>query len=220
MRTRRPAFTLLEVLLVVLLLGVVLGLAWPNLAAVSRAEALGESGQRLKALVAMCRAQAMNEARRYRIAFRRDGSIRVTRQLDAVKAPHVFVPFRTTWTRDDYLLDDVWVESLLPLPSGPSPIDVADELIEFEEFDDLTPVSDFDDDVSVFFEPDGLSNSLRWTLRDTLGRGVQVTLDGRIGRLIVEPLESSENPERPPPLPDEDEVDVEALTAQYLETGP
>lgn len=214
------AFTLLEILLVILLMSVVLGLAWPNFAAAAKAEELGESQQRLKTLVAMCRAQAMNEARRYRITFRRDGSINVKRQLDAVRAPHVFVPFQADWTRKDYLLPSVWVDSILLLPAGPAPIDVTDELIEFEQYDDPAPLTDFEDDVYVFFEPDGGCTSLRWTLRDSAGRGVQMTLDGRLGKVVSEPIAQREDVQRPQAIPPEDEVDVEALTAQYLETGP
>jgi prepilin-type N-terminal cleavage/methylation domain-containing protein len=90
-------FTLLELLLVISLIALLAVLTWPNLDTASRSEHLDESGAADEALIAMCRAEAMSEALRYRITFRLDGSIKVRRQFDPIRAPHVFVPVERDW---------------------------------------------------------------------------------------------------------------------------
>ena len=53
---------------------------------------------------------------------------------------------------------------------------------------------------------------MRWVLRHEQGYGVQVTLDGRLGRMDFEPAERilEEEVERPPALPEE-ELEEEAM---------
>lgn len=223
MRTRR-GLTLLEVVIVIALLGVLAALVWPDLSSWQGSAQLEESGSRLKALVGMCRAQSMLEARRYRLRFRVDGSLRLSRQLDPILAPQTFVKVRDTWTRQPFLLEDVWVEAVLPLPEGPPPIEVEDELIEFDEFsEEPIPVTELEQAVDVYFEPDGVSGSARWILRSTDGRGLRMTLDGRLGRVVIEPAErvERESLERPDPLPEEEEQPTEAeLLAELEEERP
>ncbi|RMF73038.1 MAG: prepilin-type N-terminal cleavage/methylation domain-containing protein, partial [Planctomycetota bacterium] len=74
---RHRALTLLEVLLVVALLGVLFAVTLPSFSSSVEHEQLNESAMRMKALVGMCRAQAMNESRRYRLIFEVDGSVRI-----------------------------------------------------------------------------------------------------------------------------------------------
>ena len=218
----RNAFTLLEVLMVVALLAVVAAVAWPDFWQAKRSEELDESARRLKTLVQMCRAQAMNETRRYRMTFREDGSIKVTRQRDPVLAPHEYFRFRDPWANVPFLLEHVWVEALLPLPEGPPPMELEDELLEFEQFDDdePIPVTDLEHGFELNFEPDGISHSLRWILRDDDGRGFEMTLDGRLGRVRIEPVgKLSDEPERPEPL-DEDEDEEFEEEQPELEERP
>ncbi|MBU0641321.1 MAG: prepilin-type N-terminal cleavage/methylation domain-containing protein [Planctomycetes bacterium] len=220
--SQRPAFTLLELLLVIVLVGVLAAFAWPNLGTAARAEELEESARRIKALTAMCRAQAMNESRRYRITIRLDGTLKTTRQHDPLTAPHEYIRVRAGWARIKPILDEVWVEAVLPLPEGPPPIllekdetvVVGDEILEFDDMD-LEPLllEDFDEPIEIDFELDGSCSSLRWILRDTFGRGLQMTLDGRLGRTDVAPVESLprdqvQRPEREP-VEDEDGEFVE-----------
>jgi prepilin-type N-terminal cleavage/methylation domain-containing protein len=204
----RNAFTLLEVLMVVALLAVVAAIAWPDFGQARRSEELDESARRIRTAVQMCRARAMNECRRYRLAFREDGTLWLTRQRDPLLAPHEYFRFRDPWASVPLLLEHVWVESLLPLPEGPPPMELEDELLEFDQFDDEPiPITDFEREYLLNFEPDGVSNSLRWILRDQDGRGLEMTLDGRLGRVRVELAERlTDEPERPAPLDyDEDE---------------
>jgi hypothetical protein len=206
---------LLEVLLVIVLLGVLAAVTWPEFRRAHRSEELDESVRRLKTLFHMCRARAMNDSRRYRVTFREDGSLRVTRQRDPILAPHEYYRFRDRWANLAFLQEHVWVEAVLPLPEGPPPLLVDDELIEFEEFDEEPiPVAELEGPVDLDFAPDGTSDSLRWILRDEDGRGVQITLDGRVGRIALEPAErlDPDQVERPEPLEeDEDEQYEEDL---------
>lgn len=195
-------------MLIIAMLAVVAAFAWPDFGQARRSEELDESTRRIRTAVQMCRARAMNECRRYRLAFREDGTLRLTRQRDPILAPHEYFRFRDPWANVPLLLEHVWVESLLPLPEGPPPMELEDELIEFDQFEDEPiPITEFEREYQLNFEPDGVSNSLRWTLRDQDGRGVEMTLDGRLGRVRVELVERlADEPERPDPLDyDEDE---------------
>jgi len=210
MTAQRRAFTLLEVLLVISLLGLLASFLWPVFGDVGDNKQLDESAERVKALVAMCRAEAMNESRRYRLTFRIDGSIKLTRQLDPIDAPHIFVRVREDWASTAILLEKVWVESVLPLQDGPPPLLVEDDHIDFYDEDELEleplRVDEMEEAFLLDFRPDGTSASARWVLRDEYGRGVQMTLDGRVGRLDVAPAErlAAEDVDRPPPLPADD----------------
>lgn len=221
-RRRMTGFTLLELLLVISLIALLAVLTWPNLDTASRSEHLDESARRMKALIAMCRAEAMSEALRYRITFRLDGSIKVRRQFDPIRAPHVFVPVERDWAQRAVLLEEVWVESVALLPDGPAPILVDDELKEFddmeEDFEPL-PIADFERPIDLHVEPDGTSGSLLWVLRHARGRGIEMTLDGRLGRVKQVPVEALE--EQRVTRPDEIDLAAEAEEerAQWEEFG-
>jgi hypothetical protein len=163
------------------------GMAVPALMGTWTAEQLDQSAQRVRALVAIARAEAMNDARRYRVVFRTDGSVRVQRQRDPLAAPHEYVDVPRGWANQEFLLREVWVAAYQPLPLGPAPIRVEDRYIEFTEYeDDPAPIDSFDDHQVIDFEPDGRSSSARWVLRDGTGRGVLMLLDGRLGRVSIE----------------------------------
>ena len=212
----RRAFTLLEVLLVIALLGFLASFLWPVFGDVANSHQLDESVQRMKSLISMCRAQAMNESRCYRLTFQLDGSVKLTRQLDPFDAPHIYVRVRDDWAATPCLLEKVWVEAVLPLAEGPPPLLVEDDYIDFFDEEDLEleliRVDELEEPFTLDFLPDGSSASMRWVLRHEQGYGVQVTLDGRLGRMDFEPAERipEEEVERPPPLP-EDELEEEEM---------
>jgi type II secretion system protein H len=188
MLRRQAGFTLFEVLLVAVLLALLALLVFPDLRGTSRGEQLDESVARLKALIAMTRAEAMNQTRRYCLTFRQDGSIRLSRQRDPLTAPHEFVRVRAPWALREVLLPEVWVAAIEPLPQGPAPILVQDDRIEFAQLEsEPVPVTELEAPHQLYFEPDGTCPSMRWILRDETGRGRLVTLDGRTGRLTAEP---------------------------------
>lgn len=213
-RGKQRALTLIEVLLVISLLGLLAAFAWPSFGSAARTEQLDESARRIKSLIAMCRAQAMNDALRYRITIRLDGSIKLRRQFDPIEGPHVFVPVRANWNRLAFLLQEVWVESVALLPDGPPPILIDDEIEQFEDMEDdfePLPIEDYDQPIHILFEPDGTSDSLLWVLRDEMGHGFQMTLDGRIGRITVELVDPipEDTVARPPEIDLEEELDEE-----------
>lgn len=212
-------FTLLEVLIALVIIALLFGLVLPNYQRTLDTEQLSESATRFKAAIAMCRAQAMNEARAYQLVVRPDGSLKIVRQLDAIYAPHVYVPVHESWAQQPVLLDRVFVEAVLALPEGPPPFDVQDQLVEFDELvDEPIPVGELENGLTVTFAPDGLSDSAQWFLRDTDGRGRKVTLDGRLGRVTIEPIDSMprEQVERPEPLPDDEPDPLADMTEQDL----
>ncbi len=188
---RTRAFTLIELTLVVALLGLLAAFVWPAFSGVEQAEHLSESARRMQALVAMCRAEAMNQGREYQILIRADGSLRVQRQNDPLGAPDKYDAPQIDWVETKVLLDDVWVDSVQFLSDGPPPIRIVDEKIEFPQaVYDLTPVTDYEHPVAIEFAPDGGCNSLRWVLRDERGRRLMLTLDGRLGRVRMEEYDS------------------------------
>jgi prepilin-type N-terminal cleavage/methylation domain-containing protein len=200
---RARGVTLIELLLVVSLLALLALLSWPDFESAAQSEQLAESARRIRALVAMCRAEAMNEARRVRITIRLDGSLKLRQQLDPVRWPQVYIPIQKDWARVPALLEDVWVEAVALLPDGPPPVLVEDEIRQFEDMEEQfepVPIEQFERPIDVVFQPDGTSTSLRFVLRDTTGRGLVLTLDGRVGRLAVEwvPRLDPQEVERPP----------------------
>jgi prepilin-type N-terminal cleavage/methylation domain-containing protein len=207
--TRRPAFTLIELLLVITLLGVLAAFALPNFQATAQATRLRESAERLQTLIVMCRAEAMNETVRHRIRIRPDGTVRVLRQADPLKAPHLYIRPRVDWAMTPVLLEDIWVEGLQLLPEGPPPLFIIDDKLEFPEaVIEPVPIEEMGGPIDLDFEPDGTVNhSLRAVLRDTRGLGLLVTLDGRLGRVTIEDWQTlpAEEARRPEPWPEEEE---------------
>jgi type II secretory pathway pseudopilin PulG len=205
---RLPAFTLLELLLVIALLALIAAVVIPDFSGTRQAEELNESARRLEALVVMCRAEAMNQSTAYRVEFRRDGTVRARRQLDALQAPHIYVPVDEPWSRTPPLLESVWVEAVQLLPEGPPPIYLIDDRLQLPEMEvELTPVTELEADVAIDFGPDGSCPSLRWVLRDPRGHALLLTLEGRLGRVRTEDwtaVAPGEAP-RPPALPVEEE---------------
>lgn len=221
-RAARRAFTLLEVLLVVSILAMLAMFTWPTFEGAAERARLDESVRRLKTLVAMCRAEAMSETRCYRITLRLDGSIKLRRQLDPITYPHVYVPVQKDWANLAFMLDGVWVESICLLPDGPPPVEVEDELKTFDHMErDFEPIDieDFEQPIDITFNPDGTSRSLRWLMRDDTGRGFQLTLDGRVGRLAVEELPALKPGEVEPPPAINLDQEAELEKAQWEEAG-
>ncbi|MGE3316494.1 MAG: Tfp pilus assembly protein FimT/FimU [Planctomycetaceae bacterium] len=218
----RSAFTLIEVLLVIFLLSILFIVLLVEIGPMQRAEDLPESSRRIKAMIAMCRAEAMSNAQRYRLRFFRDGTIDLTHQLDPLIAPHLFSRVKKDWATIPLLIGDTWVESILPLPDGPPPILVEDDELDLEQFDEDEPVviTTLEQPFEMWFEPDGTSTSARWTLREVSGRGLQMMLDGRVGRVTIEstPRIETETIERPEAiLPEERTLNIVENPKETLE---
>lgn len=218
-------FTLFELILTLFLLGLLASILWINLDATQHSEDLPESVRRMKSAIAMCRAEAMREGRRYRLRFHRDGSIDITRQLDPIAAPHLACRIASDWAQAPVLLGDVWIEAVQPMPDGPPPIGVEDDELQLTKFDieAATPVAEMQQPFELWFEPDGTSTSARWILRHAYGTGVRMLLDGRVGRITTDDppaMEDNTRPERPQAVPIEEKTngvveDAAAALAEY-----
>ncbi|MEW6250314.1 MAG: prepilin-type N-terminal cleavage/methylation domain-containing protein, partial [Planctomycetota bacterium] len=207
-RPTRHAFTLLELLIVIFVLGIIAVFAWPEFGEVARAENLRESARRVQTLIAMSRAEAMRDTVRFRMRIRQDGALAVQEQAQPLRAPHLYISPRRPWARTDVLLPDVWIEGVQVLPEGPAPIQIIDDELQFPEMDfEPVRVEDLEQPLDVTFDPSGTSNSVRLILRDTRGRGLLLTLDGRLGACKVEdwPAVSADEARRPEPLEPEEE---------------
>jgi prepilin-type N-terminal cleavage/methylation domain-containing protein len=202
-------FTLLEAAMVVVLLGVLFAFAWPDFNSARQTEHLRQSAERLRSLVALCRAEAMNQTACYRIRIRGDGSVRVLRQADPLKAPHLYIRPRVDWAQTSFLLDDVWIEAIQMLPAGPPPIRIINERLEFPETQiEPVPIGEARAPLDIDFDPEGTLNySLRCVLRDTRGMALLWTLDGRFGSVTIEDWNSvpADQVQRPEPLPEDEE---------------
>lgn len=198
------AFTLIEVLLVIMILSVLFVVLMIEIGPMQRQYDLPQSAKRIKSMIAMCRAEAMANAQRYRLRIHRDGTLDLTRQLDPLLAPHLYAKVKKDWAHTQLLIGDTWVESILPLPDGPPPILVEDNELDIDEFDEEepTPIAMLERPFELWFEADGTSNSARWTLREERGRGLRMMLDGRVGRITIEdvPRLEEEEIERPEPV--------------------
>jgi prepilin-type N-terminal cleavage/methylation domain-containing protein len=130
MRTR--AFTLIELLLVLGLLAVILAFAFPDYGKIMRSKSLDESADRLKTLVLMSHAKAMQEGRKYIVYFpgtpdpldrfaEKEIDIPfetlqpiVERQVDPLVNPHWFGGFDEEWKLDKILQDGTRCVAVLP----------------------------------------------------------------------------------------------------------
>jgi len=216
-RVRQPAFSLLELLLVVALIGLLVLFAWPDYTGMEHSEKLRESGRRMSTLIAMCRAEAMNEACRYRVIIRPDGSVKAKRQLDPVLAPHAYVSIDDYWGESP-LVGEIWVESVEVLPEGPAPYRIIDEELILADMEvEPVPVEENEHDIHLDIEPDGSTPSARWVLRDEHGYSLLQTLDGRLGRVQTEDwmFVPPEDLERPEPLEEEEEDEPELEDFDY-----
>ncbi len=220
LRRSRPyaarAFSLLELLMVIALLGLIAFVAFPDFQDASRSDRLEESARRFESLLAMCRAEAMNESRTYRIEVNNDGSLWTTAQVDPLTRPSAYEKVKAPWALTEVLLDEVWVEAVQPLPEGPPPIRIVDEKLEFPKVEaELTKVEELETPAALEFTPDGKTRSARWLLRHADGGGLMLTLDGRLGKLNIESVDklALSDVKRPEP------VDQDKLTERLAKPG-
>ncbi len=68
MKSRR-AFTLLELILTIAIIGLIVAFLYPDLEKLAQAHKLQDSSERLRSLVIMCRARAMHDGIKYRLQF-------------------------------------------------------------------------------------------------------------------------------------------------------
>lgn len=196
----RMAFTMFEILIVIVIVALLVMVTVPLFSGSYDAEHLPESSKRIRSLISMARASAMNDALRYRVTFESDGTLSVARQRDAIQAPHEYIPVAQAWAAMEFILPSAWIDRVRVLPHGPPPLDVEDELVEFDA-DDTDPLelASYEESPFIDFQPDGSSLSARWILRDKRGLGLQMTLDGRLGRVAIQEVDPLPKDEAIPP---------------------
>lgn len=111
----RPAFTLLEVLIVLSLLVLLAAMAWPLMQSQITASELPESASHIRDALYMTRSSAMLEHRRHRIRFApREQHPFVEIEIDPISRPGEWISVAYPWTREPFLLADVQVTAIHP----------------------------------------------------------------------------------------------------------
>lgn len=110
---RAPAFTLIEILIALTLLGLLTVLAWPTMQSRITSMELPESASRLQSLLYMTRSSAMMEHRRHRLRFE-PGTQQplVEYEPDPILSPGAFVEVPADWAREPVLQEDVQVHEI------------------------------------------------------------------------------------------------------------
>lgn len=160
--TRRTAYTLLELILVIVLLAAVAGVVYPRLANSAEDRALRASAQQMRSLLELVRAQAQWDGLRYRIRMAKaeeldqtgdDRQPIVEREKDPLNAPNEWTPVLADWAQRQVYREDVWcIQVRLGRPTVDTlmnpDVKLDDELLSLGH--------DFDPDYPpVIFEPDG-----------------------------------------------------------------
>jgi len=167
---RARGFTLVEIVLVVGLVLLITALAAPRLTHLLEREELPGSGRQLRSLIALVRANAAFDGKRYRIRFPEQeetdsvGEQRqpiVERELDPIRYPEEFVEVTSPWAVGNTLLADVWcaevrlgrptIERLQRLREARSEVE-SKLRKEFENLEEFVP-----ERPPVYVEPDGSS---------------------------------------------------------------
>ncbi|MFQ5502796.1 MAG: prepilin-type N-terminal cleavage/methylation domain-containing protein, partial [Phycisphaerae bacterium] len=107
------AFTLIEILLVIGLLGLMMAMAWPMLQNQILASELPESADRIRDMLFMVRSEAALEHRRHRIRFvEGEQQPHIEYEPDPIERPGEWEPIQSAWARDPMLLGDVQVNEI------------------------------------------------------------------------------------------------------------
>ncbi len=203
----RRAFTLIELLLAIALLAILAAFLYPNLKPEMQRRSLVESADRLRSLIVMCRAKAMQDGKKYRISFpgtpdpldpHADDRVdvpfetlqpNIERQMDALGNPDWFGGFDEGWKNINVMQDGCRCVAVRPgMPnfelSADTPIAGPSISEGWAEFVPLT------------FNPDGSCDWVTFTLTDLppettvqpgdIGHIINVMVDGRTGQVWLQ----------------------------------
>lgn len=205
---QRRAFTLVEVMLVIVLLGLIIYFAFPDLGAELKRRSLVESADRLRSLIVMTRARAMQDGCRFRIEMPGTpdpldpNAVReldvpletqqpvLKQQVDRLNNPEFFGDIELPW--DSILQQGTRCVSVLRWSPGETHCDIsfnkpiADPSIpeEHATFEPLTLNPDGTCDGAVFILTD-LPPDAELT-SDDVGRILKVFVDGRTGEAWIQ----------------------------------
>jgi len=206
-KMRRRSFTLLELLLVLIILGLIASFVFPDLARALQGRSLQESAERLRSIVVMLHSRSMQDGRRYRVEFPgtpdpndkyADEEVYVPveteqpivkRQADPLGNPDLFEDVHEDWTDQDFMQDGTRCIAVFPgtpnfdcsqgkLIAGP---DISEGITTF---------------VPLTFNPDGTSDWVTIILTDLppdtellpehVSRILNVIVDGRTGQTWIQ----------------------------------
>lgn len=106
-------FTLLEIVIVLGLLILLAGMAWPSFESRIRASELPESADRVKSMLHMARSEAVLEHRRFRIRFEPGVQQPIFEwEPDPIFFPGEWAVSTAGWTREPILLSDVQIHEI------------------------------------------------------------------------------------------------------------
>jgi prepilin-type N-terminal cleavage/methylation domain-containing protein len=181
-RTKARAFTLLELLLVMVIIVVLAMVIWPNIGSQNSSTRLEVSADQLASLLKLARSGAMSTGSMYRCVFETEGMYAVIEtEVDPLQQPGVFEPLQSHWARLDMGKDqircltvefDEW-ESRLKAREA--------ELTEGQEQIPGEGISP-----PIMFYPDGTSDSASIVLGDNDNHSVTLTLNGLTGQISLE----------------------------------
>jgi len=96
----RPAFTLIEVLLALLVLSLLVGAVAVTVSGTLESRYLDEGAERLETALRMARAEAANRGRLFRLEVGQDGTCAISWEPGPLEEPGVFLPYTGSgWAR-------------------------------------------------------------------------------------------------------------------------
>ena len=211
---RAGGFTLLEILIVLALLVIMVGFAWPMMESQITAAQLPESANRVRDMLFMARAEAALEHRRVRVRFvPEEQNPIIEYEPDAILRPDEWEPVKSAWAQEPMLLADIQVHDVLPgrpvylepisVDSSPDEVQEASakEQEDAAEFDASAADSGMDNEDGevdetrppIIFEADGSTDwatiiVARLPLTEIIeeqSEQLWVVLDGRTGLALV-----------------------------------
>ncbi|RJP31841.1 MAG: prepilin-type N-terminal cleavage/methylation domain-containing protein [Phycisphaerales bacterium] len=194
--TARPgaAYTMLEVMLVIAILGLIAALAAPNLLGEIQRRRLYTSALQMRSLLELVRYNAQFDGKRYRIRFPKENELDpmggdrqpiIEREDDPLEAPDEWNPVVAPWTYGHTLLEGVWCiqvrlgrPTLESLRNPEESMTVADKLeAAFEDFEPDYP--------PLYVEPDGTSDWATFALTQADRDLTAEDLDDSVVRIEV-----------------------------------
>jgi len=192
-RGRQPAFTLIEVLLVVSLLALLTGWVTPVLFGHLKSRRLSESASQFRSLLVITRAHAMSTGKRFRIWWDEEEQQPIVEyEPEPIEGPDEFVPYEAEWAADEILLGGVNCHEVRL--GRPVYLEIIDDDQEEGMFDSDDAFEQEELRPEVVFDPTGQVEWATFVLADAeLGEMLEdtertlVVLDGRTGGVSVRP---------------------------------
>ncbi len=109
----KAGFTLVEILVMLGVLVLLAGIAWPAMESQIRASELPESADRMRTVLAMTRCEAMMQYRRFRVRFETEAQQPIVEwEPDPIRRPGEFEVTTAPWADEPVLLADVQVHKI------------------------------------------------------------------------------------------------------------